>query len=167
MTLDIGESLPTSLFTFFLISIRLILKKPWPYIRTKFKSWKSWLTWTICASNIEGNISYLTLRNCCETKKLMSHTFFVKFRVFKREFLRNHSVYRAQIFRDNCNCYALSISWGFIFAPAGRFRPEGEIARRHPIVSRAYIRKVLTVEIYSRYAREKSRFAWTGAARNR
>ena len=25
----------------------------------------------------------------------------VKFRVFKREFLRNRSVYRAQIFRDN------------------------------------------------------------------
>ena len=45
----IGESLLTSLFTFFLISIRLNSKKPWPYIRTKFKSWKSWLTWTICA----------------------------------------------------------------------------------------------------------------------
>ena len=29
------------------------------------------------------------------------------------------------------------------------FRPEGEIPRRHPIDSRAYLRKVLTVEIYS------------------
>ena len=32
-----GESLLTSLFTFFLISIRLHSKKPWPYTRTKFK----------------------------------------------------------------------------------------------------------------------------------
>ena len=39
----------------------------------------------------------------------MSHTFFVKFRAFKREFLQNHSVYQAQIFRDSWNCYALSI----------------------------------------------------------
>ena len=42
-------------------------------------------------------------------KKLVSHTFFVKFRVFKREFLWNHSVYRANIFRDNWNCYAFLI----------------------------------------------------------
>ena len=45
----IGESLLTSLFTFFLITIRLNSLKPWPYIRTKCKSWKSWLSWTICA----------------------------------------------------------------------------------------------------------------------
>ena len=44
----------------------------------------------------------------------MSHTFFVKFRVFKREFLRNRSVYLAQIFKDNWNCYALSIFRGSI-----------------------------------------------------
>ena len=44
----------------------------------------------------------------------MSHTFFVKFRVFKIEFLRNHLVHRIQIFRDNWNCYALSIFRGFI-----------------------------------------------------
>ena len=66
------------------------------------------------ASNIEGNISHQKLRNCCVAKKLMSHTFSVKFRVFKREFLRNHSVYWAQIFRDNWNCYALSIFRVFI-----------------------------------------------------
>ena len=47
-------------------------------------------------------------------KKLISHTFSVKFRVFRREFLRNHSVYWAQIFRDNWNCYALSIFRVFI-----------------------------------------------------
>ena len=54
------------------------------------------------------------LRNCWVTKKLMSDTFFVKFRVFKREFLRNHSVYWTQIFRDNWNCYALLIIRSFI-----------------------------------------------------
>ena len=66
------------------------------------------------ASNIEGNISHQKLRNCCVAKKLMSHTFSVKFRVFRREFLRNHSVYWAQIFRDNWKCYALSIFRVFI-----------------------------------------------------
>ena len=40
----IGESLLTSLFTFFLISIRLNSQKPWSYIGTKCKSWKSWLS---------------------------------------------------------------------------------------------------------------------------
>ena len=44
----------------------------------------------------------------------MSHTFSVKFRVFRREFLRSHSVYWAQIYRDNWNCYALSIFRVFI-----------------------------------------------------
>ena len=32
---------------------------------------------------------------------------FVEFRVFKIEFLQNHSVHRAQVSRDNWNCYAL------------------------------------------------------------
>ena len=49
------------------------------------------------ASNIEGNISLKKLRNWWVAKKLMSHTFSVKFRVLRREFLRNHSVYWAQI----------------------------------------------------------------------
>ena len=53
------------------------------------------------ASDIEGNINHKKLRNCCVAKKLMSHIFSVKFRVFRREFLRNHSVYWTQIFRDN------------------------------------------------------------------
>ena len=44
----------------------------------------------------------------------MSDTFLVKLRVFKREFLWNHSVYRAKIFRDNWNCYALLIIRSFI-----------------------------------------------------
>ena len=61
------------------------------------------------ASNIEGNISHQKLWNCLVVKMLMSHTFSVKFRVFRRECLRNHSVYWAQIFRDNWNCYALLI----------------------------------------------------------
>ena len=53
------------------------------------------------ASDIEGNISLRKFRNSWVAKKLMSLTFFVKFRVFEREFLRNHSVHRAQIFREN------------------------------------------------------------------
>lgn len=45
----------------------------------------------------------------------MSHTFFVKFQVFKGAFPRNHSVCRAQIFRDNWNCCGLSTFRGFVF----------------------------------------------------
>ena len=66
------------------------------------------------ACNIEGNISHQKLRNCCVAKKLMSHTFSVKFRVIRREFLRNHSVYWTHIFRDNRNCYTFSIFRVFI-----------------------------------------------------
>ena len=114
-----GTSLLTSLFTFFLISIRLNSLKPWPHIWSNCKNLKSWWSWAMCnfqlfASNIEDNISHQKLRNCCVAKKLMSDTFSVKFRVFRREFLRNHSVYWAQIFRDNWNCYALSIFLVFI-----------------------------------------------------
>ena len=66
------------------------------------------------ASNIEGNIIHQKLRNGCVAKKLIGRTFSVKFRVFRRESLPNHSVYWAQIFRDNWNCYALSIFSVFI-----------------------------------------------------
>ena len=45
------------------------------------------------ASSIEGNISHQKLRNCWVAKKLMSHTSLVKFRVFRREFLPDHSMY--------------------------------------------------------------------------
>ena len=63
--------------------------------------------------NFQGNISHQKLRNCWVAKKSMSHSFPVKFRVFGKEFLRNHSVYWAQSLRDNWNCYALSIFWDF------------------------------------------------------
>ena len=43
----IGESLQMSLFTFFLIRIRRICGHI--IIPTKFRSWKSWWTWAICA----------------------------------------------------------------------------------------------------------------------
>ena len=33
--------------------------------------------------------------------------------------------------------------------PPQGFRPEGEIPRRHPSSSRVYVRKTLTVKIYS------------------
>ena len=52
-------------------------------------------------SSIEGNNSHQKLRNCWVAKKLMSHTFPVKFRVFRKEFLRDHQMYCDQIFREN------------------------------------------------------------------
>ena len=42
----------------------------------------------------------------------MSHAFFVKFRVFKRGFLQNQSVYRAQIFRDKSETEIGERDWG-------------------------------------------------------
>ena len=66
------------------------------------------------ASNIEGNIRHKKLRNCWVAKKLISRTSPVKFGVFGREFLRNHSMNWTQIFRENLNCYALSIFRVFI-----------------------------------------------------
>ena len=66
------------------------------------------------ASSIEGNIGHQNLRNCWVAKKLMSRTSPVKFRVFIREFLLNHSMYQTQIFRENLKCYALSIFRVFI-----------------------------------------------------
>ena len=66
------------------------------------------------ASSIEGNIRHQKLRNRWVAKKLMSRTFPVKFGVFRREFLRNHSMNWTQIFRENLNCYALSTFRVFI-----------------------------------------------------
>ena len=99
---NIGESLLLSLFTFFLISIRsrgrmyelnALLKE--------LINLSNLCKFQLFASNIEGNISHQKLRNCWVAKKLMSHTFSVKFQVFRREFLSNHSMYWAQIFREN------------------------------------------------------------------
>ena len=66
------------------------------------------------ASSIEGNIRHQKLRNYWVAKKLMSRTSAVKFRVFRREFLQNHWMNWTQIFRENLNCYALSIFRVFI-----------------------------------------------------
>jgi len=66
------------------------------------------------ASSIEGNIRNKELRNCRVAKKLMSLTSPVKFGVFRREFLRNNSMNWTQFFRENLNCYALSIFRDFI-----------------------------------------------------
>ena len=81
---------------------------------------KKRLSWAICPifSSLQAILKEISAIKICEIaewqKKLMRHTFSVKFRVFRREFLRNHSVYWAQIFRDNWNCYALSIFRVFI-----------------------------------------------------
>ena len=61
-----------------------------------------------------SNIIHQKLRNCWVAKKLMSRTSPVKIRVFRREFLRNHSMNWTQIFIENLNCYALSIFRVFI-----------------------------------------------------
>ena len=66
------------------------------------------------ASSTGGNIRHQKLQNCWVAKKLMSRTSPVKFGVFRREFLRNHSMNWTQIFRENLNCYALSIFRVFI-----------------------------------------------------
>ena len=68
----------------------------------------------VFASSIEGNIRYQKLRNYWVAKKLMSRTSSVKFRVFRKEFLRNHLMNWTQIFRENLNCCALSIFRVFI-----------------------------------------------------
>ena len=107
---SIGESLLTSLFTFFIFSRIYELNSN--VERADYLN--NLCNFQLIKSNIEGSISHLKLRNCWVAKKVMSHTFFVKLRVFKRGFFRNHSVYRAQLFRDNWNCYALSIFRGFI-----------------------------------------------------
>ena len=91
-------------------------------------------------SNVEGHVNHQKLRNCCVAKKLQSRTFSVKFRVFRREFLRNHSVYWAQISRDNWNCYALSIFRVFILlAPSNsaiRFLLTRDSDVSHPLSNR-------------------------------
>ena len=66
------------------------------------------------ASSIEGNIRHQKLRNCWVAKKLMSRTSPVKFRVFRREFLRKHLMNWTQIFSEKLNCYALSVYRVFI-----------------------------------------------------
>ena len=65
-------------------------------------------------SSIEGNMKHQKLRNCWVAKKLMSRTYPVKFRVFRRKFLQNHLMNWTQIFRENLNCYALLIFRVFI-----------------------------------------------------
>ena len=82
---------------------------------------------------------HLKLRNCWVAKTLMSHTFFVKFRVFKRESFRNHSVCRAQIFIYNWNCYALSVFWGFILLTSSDNDKDSPISdNRKAAVQAAY-----------------------------
>ena len=83
-------------------------------------------------SIIEENISHQKLRNCWVAKKLMSHTFSVKFRVFRGQFIRNHSLYWAQIFRDNWNCYALSIFRVFILFRGGSWGRVREVRTPPP-----------------------------------
>ena len=99
--IGIGESLLTSLFTFFIISIRLTSYKPWPYMSLMRKLKELIKLSNLCNFQVvlKENISHQKLRNCWVAKKLMSHTSPVKFRVFRRKFLWNHSMYWAKILR--------------------------------------------------------------------
>ena len=89
-----------------------------------YNIWFSWLLrldgfqFIFCCVTVktiytEGNTQQFRSFWSLMAKKLMSHTLFVNFWVFKGEFLQNHSAHRAQIFGDNCNvdcnCYTLSI----------------------------------------------------------
>ena len=95
---------------------KLVILKASQYIQ-KLKeliTWGNLHNFQLFASNFEENRK---LRKCWVAKNVMSHTFFVKFRVFRREFLRNHSVYRALSFSiTDCNCHALSIFRGFVLS---------------------------------------------------
>ena len=93
-SIGIGKSLLISLFTLFLIAnnLKLLEAWRWPYIQTKFKSGKSWLTWAICTifSSLQTMLKEISAiwktAKLPGGNKLMSHTFFVKFQVFKRNF---------------------------------------------------------------------------------
>ena len=67
------------------------------------------------ASSIEGK-KYQTSKTVklLAGKKVNELYILVKFRVFRREFLRNHSMNWTQVFRGNLSCYALSIFRVFI-----------------------------------------------------
>ena len=60
--LSMGESLLTSLFTFFLISIRLNSKKPWSFIKLKAKVER--------ADKVEQFVQFLTLTLQAIMKKI-------------------------------------------------------------------------------------------------
>ena len=93
----LGESLLTSLLTFFFFSIRL---NPWKHRRMyelKLKDLKELVNllnlsnlcnFLLFISTIKGHRSNRKPRICCVAKP-MSCAFFVEFRVFQREFLRN------------------------------------------------------------------------------
>ena len=99
-SLSIGESLLTSLFTFFVISIRHrsrgtdIRRYELNSKVARANLLEQFLQIQLSTSNIEGNINHRRLRICWVEKKWTSHIFFVKFWVLKREFKRNHLVCR-------------------------------------------------------------------------
>ena len=126
---SIGRFIMTSLFTFLLISIQvnpqeIFRRYSKPYIPIRFKNSKSWLIYGFCAS-----FSYLqsitkkmaAIKNCKITgwqiindiNELIHST--CKFWGFSKRISPKLFGYRAQIFRDNWNCYALSIFRVFIY----------------------------------------------------
>ena len=91
--IPIGEFLLRSSFTFYDLTHRIRGRIYEPKLMQKFTELiklSSLYNFQLFASNTDGNISHQKPRNCCVAKKLMSHAFFVKFHVFRREFLRKY-----------------------------------------------------------------------------
>ena len=112
-------------------------------------------------SSIEGNTRHQKLRNWWVAKKLMSLTSPVKFRVFRREFLRNHSMNWTQIFRENLNCHALSIFRVFILLASSD--SDKHMLMRQKVQTKirlfAYYR-LITTSVTSHSNEAKLRLAW-------
>jgi len=112
----IGKLLLTSLFTFFLINIRLWAEKASRQIRIDFRHLKS--LWSLVISKNLASLGVifkenLAFKNCkisgSKSAHQWAHTFFVKLRVFKPMSHKKYSIHRAQIPWDGYSCYALSI----------------------------------------------------------
>lgn len=72
----------------------------------------------LLASDIEEHISRQKLRNCRVAKTLISHTFFVKFRVLKKENFSENIRYVGLKFSaiTEISCSAFNIYWFILFA---------------------------------------------------
>ena len=92
-SIGIGESLLTSLFTFSLISTQIKTPRSLVvaiYIWTKFNveraDWKQFVQFSALCKQCWRKYQPSKTAKLLGGKKLMSHTFFVKFQVFKRNF---------------------------------------------------------------------------------
>ena len=86
------------------------------YVKARFKSWKSWIFWAVCAfsRSLQSDITkeIAAIKNCKISgwQNTMSSYILAKFQVF----LQNYLVHQVQMFKDKWNCYALSILSDYI-----------------------------------------------------